>query len=297
MARDRQRPDTQVARLLRPDEASPRPRRIAIGNFDGVHLGHRDVIGSADTVVTFDPHPLRVVGGGRGPRVLTGLARRAELVGHLGVAEVVVIPFDAEFAARSASWFIDELLVGRLGATHVSVGEDFRFGHGAAGDPGLLRADGRFGVTVVPMRTREDAVISSSRIRALLAAGDAERAAGLLGIPFLLDELRLEAQRQQGGSWKARFEPPADRQLPASGFYECGVRIGRRPPIAGVAEVKRRSPDGCEIVEVALAERVAAEAEVRVSVLRRTELRVESRSAYSLDPHGGIQQQLLGSCC
>src|SRR4051795_12901774 len=117
-----------------------RPRRVAVGEFDGVHLGHREVIRGADTVLTFEPHPREVVAPEAAPRLLTPLARKAELLEGLGVDELVVIRFDAAFAERSPEDFVDEILVGALGATDVSVGENFRFGHQAAGTPELLEA-------------------------------------------------------------------------------------------------------------------------------------------------------------
>ena len=132
-------------------EVQPRPRRVAVGTFDGVHLGHREVIRGADTVVTFDPHPAAVVAPGGAPRLLTTLQRKTELIADLGVDELVVIRFDAEFAARSAQSFIDDVLVGTLNATHVSVGENFRFGHGAEGDAARLVADDRFETRVTPL--------------------------------------------------------------------------------------------------------------------------------------------------
>jgi riboflavin kinase/FMN adenylyltransferase len=104
-------------------------RNVAVGTFDGVHLGHREVIKGADSVLTFDPHPVSVVAPQHTPKLLTTLARKAELVASLGVQELIVIPFDAEFAKRSAGEFVDEVLVGRLGARRVSIGENFRFGH------------------------------------------------------------------------------------------------------------------------------------------------------------------------
>src|SRR5664279_2655354 len=132
-------------------DARPRARHVAIGEFDGVHLGHREVIRGADTVVTFEPHPRSVVAPESAPKLLTSLPRKAELVASLGVEELVVVPFDAAFAARSAEQFIDGILVGALGATRVSVGENFRFGHKQAGDTALLRSDDRFATRVVPL--------------------------------------------------------------------------------------------------------------------------------------------------
>src|SRR5215210_6479895 len=112
-------------------DARPRPRRVAVGEFDGVHLGHRAVIADADTVLTFDPHPRAVVAPDAAPKLLTSLEVKADLLRGLGVEELVVIPFDRTFAAQSPQEFIYEVLVGTLQATEVAVGENFRFGHKA----------------------------------------------------------------------------------------------------------------------------------------------------------------------
>ncbi|MBV8956322.1 MAG: bifunctional riboflavin kinase/FMN adenylyltransferase, partial [Solirubrobacterales bacterium] len=109
-------------------ELEPRPRKVAVGEFDGVHLGHREVIRGSDTVLTFEPHPLRVVKPEAAPKLLTSLEAKAELIAQLGVRELVVIPFDDGFAHQSAQELIDHVLIERIGATHVSVGENFRFG-------------------------------------------------------------------------------------------------------------------------------------------------------------------------
>ena len=115
----------------------PRPRRVAVGEFDGVHLGHRAVIAGSDTVLTFEPHPLTVTHPERAPKLLTGLDVKADLVAGIGVRELVVIPFDDRFAQQSAQDFIDHVLVdAAAGDKQVSVGENFRFGHGASGRPG-----------------------------------------------------------------------------------------------------------------------------------------------------------------
>src|SRR4051794_13634938 len=168
-------------------EVEPRPRRVAVGTFDGVHLGHREVIAGNDTVLTFDPHPLSVVAPAAAPKLLTTLARKAELVAALGVRELVVIPFDADFAGRTAQSFVDDVLVGALGATSVSVGENFRFGHHAQGDPEVLAADPRFETRVVPLLEVDGEVVSSSHVRGLVLAGDVEDAARFLGVPFTMD--------------------------------------------------------------------------------------------------------------
>src|SRR5918997_2151094 len=97
-------------------DATPRSRRVAFGEFDGVHLGHRAVIGDADTVLTFDPHPRAVVTPDAAPKLLTPLPIKADILAGLGVQELVVIPFDGAFAAQSPQAFIDDVLVGTLGA-------------------------------------------------------------------------------------------------------------------------------------------------------------------------------------
>src|ERR1700734_1074751 len=122
-------------------EVRERPRRVAVGEFDGVHLGHREVIRGSDTVLTFEPHPLRVIRPEAAPKLLTSLDAKAELIEALDVEELVVIPFDDTFAHQSPREFVDHILVEKLQATTVSVGENFRFGHLAAGDPDMLAAD------------------------------------------------------------------------------------------------------------------------------------------------------------
>ncbi|HEX4109685.1 MAG TPA: bifunctional riboflavin kinase/FAD synthetase [Solirubrobacteraceae bacterium] len=170
-------------------EVQPRPRRLAVGTFDGVHLGHRAVIAGADTVLTFDPHPTTVVAPEHVPRLLTSVPMKAELLEELGVRELVIIPFDAAFAEHSAKAFIDDVLVGALRATQVSVGENFRFGHRAQGTVALLAADPRFSTHVAPLLEVDGEIVSSSHIRGLVAAGEVELATHFLGRPF---ELRGE---------------------------------------------------------------------------------------------------------
>src|SRR5688572_32160294 len=107
-------------------DATMRQRDLAVGEFDGVHVGHREVIRGADTVLTFEPHPRTVVAPDSAPKLLMTLDIKADLIAGLGVQELVVIPFDGTFAAQTAQEFIDHELVGRLRARQVSVGENFR---------------------------------------------------------------------------------------------------------------------------------------------------------------------------
>jgi riboflavin kinase / FMN adenylyltransferase len=174
------------ARLIDGLRVRPRRRAVAIGTFDGVHLGHAQVIVGCDTVLTFDPHPRSVLQPGSVPRLLTDSVGKRRRLAALGVREIVVIPFDREWAALDAATFVDELIVRRLGAFAVSVGADFRFGGRAAGDARVLAEDPRFVTTVARMVALEGDVVSSSRIRDLVAAGDVKRAARLLGRPHTL---------------------------------------------------------------------------------------------------------------
>jgi riboflavin kinase/FMN adenylyltransferase len=207
-------------------DAEPRARRVAVGTFDGVHLGHREVISQADTVVTFDPHPTVVVRPGAEPRLLTSLERKAQLVESLGVAELVVIPFDAEFAARSAHEFLDDVLVARLGATHVSVGENFRFGHKARGDAELLLADERFETRVVELLEIDGEVVSSSHIRGLVLGGAVEYAGKLLGDPFTMsgEVVHGDERGRELGYPTANLVPDAAYVTPGHGVYAAIAR-------------------------------------------------------------------------
>jgi riboflavin kinase / FMN adenylyltransferase len=219
-------------------EVRGRPRRVAVGDFDGVHLGHREVIRGNDTVLTFEPHPRRVVRPEAAPKLLTSLEVKAELIGALGVDELVVIPFDQGFAHQSPQEFIDHILVERLQATRVSVGENFRFGHRAAGDPELLAADGRFETRVVPLVEVEGEIVSSSHIRGLVLAGEVELAARFLGAPFQLrgEVVKGDQRGRTLGFPTANLVPDEALVCPGHGIYAArtpeacaAVSIGVRP--------------------------------------------------------------------
>jgi riboflavin kinase / FMN adenylyltransferase len=204
-------------------DVEPRPRRVAVGTFDGVHLGHREVIRGADTVLTFEPHPAAVVAPAGAPRLLTTLERKAELIGDLGVDELVVIPFDRAFASRSAEAFVDDVLVAALRATHVSVGENFRFGHKAKGDPAMLEADARFGTRVVPLLEVDGEVVSSSHIRGLVLGGAVEYADRLLGAPFTVtgEVVHGDERGRTLGYPTANLVPREGYVTPGHGVYAC----------------------------------------------------------------------------
>jgi len=219
-------------------DAAPAARAIAVGTFDGVHAGHRAVIGEADTVVTFEPHPSSVVAPAHMPRLLTPLVVKRDLIASLGVGELIIIRFDAAFAARSASEFVEEVLVGQLGAREVSIGENFRFGAGAQGDAAMLAADRRFTTRVVALRELDGEIVSSSRIRSLIAAGEVGRAAVLLGDPFELRGEVVSGDRRGRtlGFPTANLVPVEGVACPGHGVYAClangvpaAVSIGVRP--------------------------------------------------------------------
>lgn len=219
-------------------ETEPRPRQVAVGEFDGVHLGHREVIRGADTVLTFDPHPVAVVRPEVAPKLLTSLAVKADLVASLGVQEMVVIPFDADVAAQGPQDFIDDVLVGRLRATHVAVGENFRFGRRAAGDAGLLAEQQAFDTRVVALVEVEDEVVSSTHIRGLVVAGEVDDAARFLGAPFQLRGPVVEGDRRgrELGFPTANLVPDDALVCPGHGVYACladgrpaAVNVGVRP--------------------------------------------------------------------
>jgi riboflavin kinase/FMN adenylyltransferase len=220
-------------------EVQPRPRRVAVGTFDGVHLGHREVIRGADTVLTFEPHPTSVIRPGAAPRLLTDAARKAQLVASLGVQELVVIPFDAAFAARTAQDFLDGVLVGALGATHVSVGENFRFGHKAKGDADLLRGDDRFATRVVRLLEIDGEVVSSSHIRGLVLGGAIEYAGQLLGDPFTLagEVAHGDERGRQLGYPTANLVPDPRFVTPAHGVYAARARLADGRTLAAAVSI------------------------------------------------------------
>jgi riboflavin kinase / FMN adenylyltransferase len=219
-------------------EVEQRPRKVAVGEFDGVHLGHREVIRGNDTVLTFEPHPLRVVRPEAAPKLLTSLEAKSELIAQLGVDDLVVIPFDDSFAHQSPQEFIDHVLVQRLQATHVSVGENFRFGHRAAGDTDMLESDPRFQTRVVPLVEVEGEVVSSSHIRGLVTAGEVEIAARFLGAPFQMRGEVVTGDRRGRtlGFPTANVVPDEALIYPGHGVYaarangDCAaVNVGVRP--------------------------------------------------------------------
>jgi riboflavin kinase/FMN adenylyltransferase len=224
----------------RPEELGPASRAVAIGTFDGVHLGHRRVIESAVTeglrpaVVTFRPHP-RTIMGNR-VELLSTVERRLELIAELGVEETLVVEFTLELAALTPEAFAESVLR-RIGAEVVLAGAGFRFGRGASGDLDLLRRLG-FDARTVPLVDG----VSSSAIRRLLQAGEIQEAAGLLGRPPELEGIVVLGDQRGGtlGFPTANVSVEPDLLVPAFGIYagsagghRAAISIGTNPHYGG----------------------------------------------------------------
>ncbi len=228
---------------------------IAIGNFDGVHLGHQHVVRELaqlaaesgitirPAVLTFDPHPAAVVGSGA-PALLTTVEDRARWLGKAGARDVFVQQFDLAFAALSPAEFVDQLLV-PLGAKAVMLGENFRFGAGRAGDVkqlGLLGQTRGFSVHVHSLAADDEGPFSSTRARQALERGDVAAAARVLGRPHLFSGRVVEGQKlgRQLGFPTANLADVA-QMLPKGGVYAVVVEgvgngvlnIGYRPTVSG----------------------------------------------------------------
>jgi riboflavin kinase/FMN adenylyltransferase len=217
-------------------DAQRRPRQIAVGEFDGVHLGHREVIRGADTVLTFEPHPRTVVAPDAAPKLLMALETKADLIAGLGVQELVVIPFDGSFAAQSPEEFIERELVERLGAERVSVGENFRFGHRARGDAKLLAAQDAFETRIARLVELDGEIISSTHIRGLVAAGDVATAARYLGAPFQIRGSVAHGDKRGRtlGYPTANLVPDPRLVVPDHGVYACRAFVGGSEHVAAV---------------------------------------------------------------
>ena len=213
------------------------PSALTIGNFDGVHTGHRRILrrlkelagrhGWKPSVLTFDPHPTRMVAPERAPRLITTPERRAELMGGEGVEQVLILPFTRELAQLPAGEFV-KLLVDRLGARAVLVGDNFRFGHKQSGNVHLLQQLGQklgFATEIIPAVTCRGRVVSSSAIRELIAAGRVANAARLLERPY-----DLEGKVVSGRGVGSRQTVPtlnletASDLIPATGVYITRTR-------------------------------------------------------------------------
>jgi riboflavin kinase/FMN adenylyltransferase len=227
---------------------------VTVGMYDGVHRGHQELIGTAVAraramhrpclLLTFDPHPAEVIRPGSHPAILTSMDRKAELVADLGVDAMCVLPFTPEFMRLSPETFTHSVLVERLHAAQVVVGENFTYGHKAAGNVETLTAEGRrFGFAVEGIALANvdadapddgDVTISSTYIRACVAAGDMVSAARALGRPHRVDGVVVRGHRRGRalGYPTANVETQPFTAIPADGVY-AGHLVTRNPADAG----------------------------------------------------------------
>jgi riboflavin kinase/FMN adenylyltransferase len=219
-------------------DAERQARHIAIGTFDGVHVGHRRVIDRADTVLTFEPHPLSILHPDAAPKLIMPFEIKRDVIEGLGVEELVVIPFDQSFSTIPPEEFCSRILIDTLGAERVSVGENFRFGAKAKGDPEMLASRDEFDSRVVPLVEVDGEIVSSTRIRSLVAAGEVEAATNCLGAPFLLEGSVVEGDGRGRtlGFPTANLVPSDDLVCPGHGVYAAfangqpaAVNVGVRP--------------------------------------------------------------------
>jgi riboflavin kinase/FMN adenylyltransferase len=236
----------------------PAPVVLAIGNFDGVHLGHAALVKRlaevaedcqlAPTVLTFEPHPREFFAPDSAPARLTTLREKLELLGECGARQAVICPFNAAYAALSADEFIEQVLVRGCQVRHLIIGDDFRFGRGRTGDFALLQAAGqRFGFAVEAMGSvmLDGERVSSSAVRKALVAGDMEHAARLLGRPYIIDGQVAQGQklgRQIGfatANLRIKHNP-----LPMSGVFVVEVSGLGDKPLPGVANLGIRPTVG-----------------------------------------------------
>jgi riboflavin kinase/FMN adenylyltransferase len=239
---------------------------VTIGMYDGVHRGHQHLISTAVAraramgrpalLLTFDPHPSEVVRPGSHPAILTSADRKAELVAELGVDGMCVLPFTPEFSRLTPGEFTHTVLVEHLYAAQVVVGRNFTYGHKAAGTVDTLTAEGRrfgFGVEGVDLTSvgsapdlsgNGEVTISSTYIRACVAAGDMSSAALALGRPHRVDGVVVRGDRRgrELGYPTANVESPAHTAVPADGVYagqlvlrdHTGASLGRHPAAISV---------------------------------------------------------------
>jgi riboflavin kinase/FMN adenylyltransferase len=219
------------------------PCAITIGNFDGVHKGHQQIMqrvrgigrehGWKTAVLTFDPHPSKLVAPARAPRLLTTPDQRARLILEQGIDEVLILPFTSDIAKLTPVEFVREILVGRLKARAVLVGDNFRFGNRAAGDARTMEELGRnygFSTEIVRAISWRGRIISSSEIRRLLEAGNVSLACRLLGRPYALQGRVVQGE----GRGSKQTVPTLNLDTAAEVLPKVGVYVTRTRESAGV---------------------------------------------------------------
>lgn len=234
-------------------EPLPGPSAVTIGVFDGVHLGHRLIVdtlcgtGGDPVVLTFDPHPAEVLAPGTHPRLITTLEERLELLQSLGVTTVGVLDL-GQIRHLEPREFVEAILVDRIRARALVIGEDFHFGRDRSGDVGFLRGAGAdHGFTVNEVRLLDkDGIVSSTRIRGLIQAGEVAEAASLLGSRYRMSNVVVRGDDRGAGLGfpTANLRPPERKVIPGNGVYAAlaevegerlmaAVNVGVRPTFGG----------------------------------------------------------------
>jgi riboflavin kinase/FMN adenylyltransferase len=228
---------------------------VVIGVFDGVHKGHQSILERAKEIadgrkiiaLTFDPHPTSVFAPDRAPTLLTTLADRVVLLKIHGADQVAVMKFDEKFAAMCPEDFVKQILIKQLEVGEVIVGQNFTYGHKAAGNVDSLKAHSDFKVHVLDLQADEEATVSSTRIRTAITNGDVESAKLLLTRPHRLDGIVVhgEARGREIGYPTANLGNIEGQTIPADGVYAgwltvginrwpAAISIGTNPTFAGV---------------------------------------------------------------
>jgi riboflavin kinase / FMN adenylyltransferase len=263
------------------------PTIVSVGNFDGVHCGHQHVLnevvrraretGSKAVAVTFEPHPLRILRPDVAPRLITPLAKKEALLAQSGLDALLELPFTRDFSMTTAEDFVRNILAGRLGAKEVHEGENFHFGHKAQGTTEKLKTIGGelgFQVKIYPVMVVRGIQVSSSQIRALIAAGEVSKAQRLLGRPF-----SVTGAPGRGRGYGHRYTVPTinlsryDDLVPGDGVYFTRTRVDNET-FDSVTNVGMRPTFGDEsfAIETHLLNfhpiDVTAQTEVEISFLR-----------------------------
>lgn len=273
---------------------------VSVGNFDGVHCGHRQVlkevvhraraIGAKALALTFDPHPLRILRPDVAPKLITPEPRKEALLAECGLDALLVITFTRDFSMTTAAEFARDILAGKLHAREVHEGENFHFGHKAQGTTGRLVELGRdfgFDVKAYPVMMLRGSPVSSSHIRELLAAGRVSRARHLLGRVF-----SITAAPGRGRGYGHKFTVPTinlshyDELVPGDGVYVTRARVDKET-FNSVTNIGKRPTFGDDLfaIETHLLDfhpiDVTAQTEVEISFLqwRRAEIKFPSVEA------------------
>lgn len=238
-------------------ESQPPPNALTVGVFDGVHVGHRVILDRLNsdpfpsTLLTFDPHPAEVLSPGTHPRLITTIEERVALLEKAGIDTVGVLDL-SEIRHLEPEQFVSRVLIDKLGVGHLVIGIDFHFGKDRAGDVSYLRRAGErhgFDVDVVDL-LQSEGVVSSSRIRRLIEAGDVATAASLLGSRYRLSNVVVDGDKRGKtlGFPTANLRPPARKVIPGRGIYAAFAHVGGESRPAAVNVGVRPTFGGTELL-------------------------------------------------